>query len=386
VSSSASDENIVALLLRRWKSIALFGIVGAALGVTYALLAPEWFRATLTVIPSQRSQDATALSLAAKLPGGLGEVSTDVQRIRAVLTSNSVTDEVIARFNLKSHYGVEYTEHARAAVWSHCEIAVDRKSSVVSLACEDRDPERARGMAAYFGEVGNRVFKRISSSSAREERSFLEKQLLNARKDVDDSSRKLREFQEEHHIIDLGEQSKAVISAMASIEGELVSKQLQLSYLTSFSSRTEPAVVQLQQQIGIMQAKLRQLEDSQRRFATVPGGAAGSAAKPAEQDAKFFPEAMRVPELRFQLEALMREQKIRETVFVLLTQRFETAKVDEARDTSTFQILDEPTLPTYRARPQRKKVAVVGLLGGLLAGVAFVVIPAWLRQRTRTPL
>ena len=67
--------------------------------------------------------------------------------------------------------------------------------------------------------------------------------------------------------------------------------------------------------------------------------------------ANFFPNAMSVPELRFELEQLMREQKIEETVFGLMTQRYEMASVDEARDTSTFQILDHPTLPTYRSRP-----------------------------------
>src|SRR5262245_21246662 len=111
-------------------------------------------------------------------------------------------------------------------------------------------------MAAYFGEAGNRVFGTISASSAREERRFLESQVVKARQDVDQASRKLREFQEHNKVIDLPEQSKAVISAMASLQGELVSKQLELSYLNSFSSRTESSVVQLQQQIAIMQAKL----------------------------------------------------------------------------------------------------------------------------------
>jgi len=58
-------------------------------------------------------------------------------------------------------------------------------------------------MTAFFGEVGNRVFGRISASSAREERRFLETQVVKARKDVDEASRKLREFQEKHRVIDL---------------------------------------------------------------------------------------------------------------------------------------------------------------------------------------
>lgn len=373
--------DVTALLLRRWPALVVGALLGLAAGVVYGFVAPEWYSATLTVVPSQHSQDSAAMALAAKLPAGLDAFSTDVQRIQAVLASNSVADEVIVKFKLQDRYSNEHIEQTREALRKHCGSNVDRRSGVVSLTCEDKDPKTAMEMAAYFGEIGNKVFGRISVSSAREERKFLEEQVLKARHDVDESSQKLREFQEQHKVVDLPEQSKAVISAMASIKGEMISKQLELSYLTSFSSRTEASVVQLQQQIAIMESKLKQLEDAQE--ATVPaktGSAAGSGS------ASFFPDAMTVPELRFQLEQLMREQKIQETVFSLMTQRYEMAKVDEARDTSTFQILDNPTVPTYRSRPDRKRIAIFGVIGGLVLAAAFIVVPVWWRRRLATKL
>ncbi len=375
--------DVVLLVARRWKAVLLFAILGSVVGVAVAFIMPSWYAARLTVVASQRTSNP-AMSVLQNIPGAdaLGaSSSTDVQRIQAVLTSNSVADEVITKFNLRERYDTAHIEHARAALWEHCVTGVDRKSGVVALTCEDRDPAQAMAMTAFFGEVGNRVFGRISASSAREERRFLESQVVKARKDVDESSRKLREFQEKHRVIDLGEQSKAVISAMASIKGDLVAKQLQLSYLSSFSSRTEANVVQLQQQIGIMEAKLKQLEDSHPASAVAPDPGAGSGSA-AGANPKFFPDAMRVPELRFELEQLFREQKIQETVFFLMTQRFETAKVDEARDTSTFQILDSPTLPTYRSRPRRMRIAIYGLMGGLAFACALIIIPVWWRRRT----
>jgi capsule polysaccharide export protein KpsE/RkpR len=366
--------DVVALLLRSWGKLVLGAMLGLAAGIVYGVVAPEWYSATLTVVPSQRSQDSAAMALAAKLPAGLDTFSTDVQRIQAVLSSNSVADDVIGKFKLQDRYGTAHIEQAREALWKHCGSSVDRRSGVVSLTCEDKDPKMAMEMAAYFGEVGNKVFGRVSVSSAREERKFLEEQVIKARADVDEASRKLREFQEQHKVVDLPEQSKAVISAMATIKGELISKQLELSYLTSFSSRTEASVVQLQQQIAIMESKLKQLEDTEK-------ASTGSAAATGSGSASFFPDAMTVPELRFQLEQLMREQKIQETVFSLMTQRFEMAKVDEARDTSTFQILDNPTLPTYRSRPDRKRIAMLGAFGGLAAAAALIVLPVWWRRR-----
>ena len=381
--SGAVQLDVVALLVRRWRTVVLCALLGSAAGLVYGFLAPKWYVAHLTVVPSQKTSNP-AMGLIANLPGAdaLGASGgTDVQRIQAVLDSDSVADEVITKFKLAERYETSHIEHTRVALREHCATSVDRKSSVVALTCEDKEPENAQAMAAFFGEVGNRVFGRISASSAREERRFLEGQVVKARTDVDQASRKLREFQEQHRLVDLGEQSKAVISAMASIKGQLVSKQIELSYLASFSSRAEANVVQLQQQLAILEAKLKQLEDSQPIGLPASAGSGSSSQPMNDADAKFFPDAMRVPELRFELEQLLREQKIQETVFFLMTQRYETAKVDEARDTSTFQILDNPTLPTYKARPQRSRIAMFGLAGGLALAGIWIVLPVWWRRR-----
>jgi capsule polysaccharide export protein KpsE/RkpR len=235
-------------------------------------------------------------------------------------------------------------------------------------------------MASYFGEVGNQVFSRISASSAREERRFLETQVVKAKKDVDETSRKLRAFQEKNRIIDLPEQSKAVISAMASIQGDMISKQLELSFLNCFAGRGESNVLQLQQQISIMQQKLRQLEEANTMPSTGSGAGSGSGAS----SGVFFPNAMTVPALRFELEELVRDEKIRETVYFLMTQRYELAKIDEARDTATFQILDEPTEPTVRYRPKRKQLAMFGFAGGVAFACLLIVLPVWWRRRVGT--
>lgn len=378
--TEASTLDLVALLARRWRLLAFGAALGALASVAYALLAPPWYSATLTVVPSQRAQDTAAMSLAARLPPGLDSFSTDVQRINAVLQSTSVRDDVIQKFDLGKLYSTENViEKTRSALAEHCVTSADRKSGLVSLTCEDKEPKRAMEMATYFGEVGNRVFGRVSASSAREERRFLEQQVIKARADVEEASQKLRAFQEQHKIVDLPEQSKAVISAMASIKGDLISKQLELSYLTSFSARTEASVVQLRQQIAIMESKLAQLEQTHAQATTGAGsGSDASSGKPS-----FFPSALNVPELRFELEQLMREQKIRETVFSLMTQRHEMAKVDEARDTSTFQILDYPTLPTAKSRPKRKKIVVLGFAVGLAFSCTWIILPVWWRRRAR---
>jgi len=358
------------------KRIATTAGASVLLALLYVLLAPDWYRSTLTVVPATPSKGG---GVGAQLAGVLGSDlfadlgnNADVERIAAVFESNSVTDAVIHKFDLLNRYKLRYIEHTRKELWSHCSTRIDRKARIVALTCEDRDPKFVQGMLAFFGEHGNEVFRRVSTTSATEEVRFLEQRVAQMRKEADESASRLREFEERYKVIDLESQSKAVVSAMASLRSQEISKELQLSYLNSFSSRDESTALQLRQQLSVMNAKFKALEEPGGRTADVNQGAVG-------QNANIFPPALSVPKLRFELEQLYRDRKIREWDLLLLMQRLEMAKVNEARDTSAFQILDAPGLPTYKSRPKRGLALASGLVLGLLVGLAWVFGPTYLR-------
>jgi tyrosine-protein kinase Etk/Wzc len=367
------ETNLVALLLPRWKVLLVSAALGLGAGAGYSLVAPEWFEARLAVLPSQDGENSKLAKVAALgAAAGLSPVvSTEVQRIHAVLTSVSVEDDVIAKFHLQQRYGTRSIENTRKRLREHCGTSIELKAGVVVLTCEDRDPQVARDLTAYFGEVGNAVFERITVSTARGERRFLEQMVGKTQEDVDRSSRALREYQERHRVLDLPAQSKAVISAIAELEGDLISKRLQLSYLRGFASPEEPRVRQLSEQTAAVERELRRLESSD------PGDGHGSGS------GDFFPEALSVPGLRFELEQLLRAQKIHETVYAMLTQRLAMTRVDEARDTPAFQVLDAPTVPTTPSRPHLTRLAAFGIAGGLVLGMAWIFAPTWWRRRVR---
>lgn len=367
---------IISTLRAGWRALAVGAVAGALAFGSYAFLTPKWYEAQLAVVPGAPTKSPSALAgaLSVELPGDLGGMGgSDTERIQAVMKSRTVTDAVIEKFGLTERYGQKFIEGTRLALWKHCSTKIDKKPNVVTVTCEDKDPKMAQAMTAYFGVVGNRVLRHISASSAGEERRFLEQRVSDAKRDANEASAKVREFEEKHKIVDLPEQSRAVVSAMATLKGDLLSKQLELDYLHGFSSSDESTATQLRRQVGVMQSKMRSLEDVPDDDQPPPAGAAPPAkrAKAAAQD--IFPIAMTVPKLRFELGELYREQKVQETLFLLLTQRYEMARVDEARDTSVFQILDEPTVPTHHSSPKRAQLVMLGFLLGLCAGAAFTL-------------
>lgn len=374
----------LAELKRHRGRLTLLVLIGAGVSLVAAFLLPRWYEATLTVVTTTPSKGPLGLMSAAglsDLPIDLNLSGSDTDRIQAVFRSRSVSDAVIQKFDLQQRYGEHYLEATREKLWSHCSTKLDKKAGSVTLTCEDRDPALAQRMVELFGELGNNTFRRVSASSAGEERRFLDRRVAQARADLDVASQRLREFQETHKIIDLGEQSKAVVSAMAMLKGEVLSKQLQLSYLNSFSSSGESTAVQLRQQLSVMESKLRTLEQAPRPE---------DATKPTKGDKKsgpdIFPAALAVPQLRYELEQLFREQKVQETLFLLLTQRLELAKVNEARDTSAFQILDPPVVATHHSRPKRALIVFTITLSALFIGLLWTLFGPWWRYRRQQEL
>jgi capsule polysaccharide export protein KpsE/RkpR len=346
------------------KRVAQTGLVGLVLAALYAFLAPEWYSARLSVMTPKRSASGALASQMSELrdlaPALPGVGSNDADRVAAVLQSDSVADAVIAKFNLQERYGKKYLEHARDELRKHCAVQVLTKGDIVVLTCEDKDPKLAQAMAAFFGEHGNEVFRRVGRSSASEEVRFLEEHLETLRAESRKAQQALRDFEVQNHVVDIDEQAKSVVTMLAQLRSQQIAKELDLSYATGFASREEASTRQLRRVLAVLAEKEKSLEQ--------PDPKAG---------AQLFPAALAVPDLRGKLTELQLDRKFYEQAELLALSQLEGARGNEARDVSTFQVLDAPTLPQYRSRPRRLMALLIGLALGLLAGAAWMYGPRY---------
>jgi uncharacterized protein involved in exopolysaccharide biosynthesis len=82
-----------------------------------------------------------------------------------------------------------------------------------------------------------------------------------------------------------------------------------------------------------------------------------------------------LPQLQTDLQRLIRDNKVQEQLFLLLTTELEQARIRERMDTPTVDILDRAVPPERHSRPRRATLAVAA---GLLAFVGTVL---WLARR-----
>lgn len=347
--------------------LALVTLAFAAVGVLYAFLAPRWYRSLVTVVAAKQQKAGISgllggdlAGLASGLDPSLGG-GADIQRIASVLQSITVSDAAIERFHLKERYDEDYLELTRDELWKHCGVKVLPKPGLVQLSCEDKDPHFAQELVQFLAERGNEVFHRVNLSSASEEVRFLEKRAAQLRASAEESAAKVREFQEKHGIVDLDTQSKALVTAMSTLNAQRMNKRLEFDFARTFSATDEATLQQLSSQLSVMDQSMRDLESAQA------AGPAGSGRR-GRPGSAIFPAALDVPKLRAEFEVLYRERKVSEATLIIALERLESARANEARDTSTFVVMDAPTLPTRHSRPKRAMAVLLAtVLGAIVA-------------------
>jgi capsule polysaccharide export protein KpsE/RkpR len=358
--------------------IAAVTLAFAVVGFLYGTFAPKSYRSTMTVVPESGQKGGVAGLLGGQLGGlaaalDVGGSGADSARIAAVLQSTAVTDALIEKLDLKTRYDKKYQEFARNAVWSACSVKTLPRPNLVQVSCDDADPRFAQKMLLFLAEHGNQVFTRVSSGSASEQVRFLQRNVADLRRQADEAAGRMRDFQEKHQIVDLESQARAVVSNVASLSGQRIAKRMELDYARTYSTRDEATARQLANQLSVMDEQLRDLE--------TPRNDEGKAGAPKGDDRPtatgMLPAALAVPRLRAEYEKLLRDRKVAEATLVFALERLESAKANEARDVSTFQILDPPTLPERHSAPLRSQTTLVLATLGFL-GMTF---REWRRSR-----
>jgi len=87
----------------------------------------------------------------------------------------------------------------------------------------------------------------------------------------------------------------------------------------------------------------------------------------------IYPSIRKLPLLGVRWAELFQNVKVQETVFQLLTQEYELAKIQEAKEIPTAKVMDDAVLPERKAFPPRLVFILLGALLGLITGAAFVL-------------
>jgi len=355
------------------KRVFLWGLL---VGIVVALIIPARYDVITRIMPPDgQSGPALAMltALAGKTGGGnIAGMASDLLGVKSsgalfvgILQSQSVEDRIIEQFDLRRVYGDSKIEDARESLSKHTDISEDRKSGIITVKVTDHDPKRAAWMATAYVHELDRLVAQVSTSAARRERIFLEGRLRSVKQDLDTASRNFSDFASKNTAIDIPAQGKAMVEAAARLQGELIAAESSLRGLEAIYSDQNVRVRAMRARVAELREQLDKL-----------GGEAGTASDPQSRDSdQLYPSIRRLPILGVTYADLFRQTKIQETVYELLTQQYELAKVQEAKEIPSVKVLDAAVVPTKKSFPPRLLIILAS------AFVALVMASAWLFAR-----
>lgn len=348
-----------------WKTFLAAVLVG--------LLLPKHYEAVTKIVPGEaQSGGAGLLSKLAGAGGAsasaLGIDSASILGIKTpsalyieIMKSRTVQDRLIKTFDLRTHYFMGASQFpsmrgklyaTRKKLKSFTTFDEDRKSGVITVTCTDYDPQVAAKICnAYVAEM-NQLSAELNASDAHRERVFLEDRLQAAKRDLDNASFALSRFSSKNAVMDPQSQSRSMMDAAAKVQGELIVAETDLKGFQQIYSDDNIKVRTARARIGELRSQLTKL------LGSAPGGPMGSSAS-------SYPSMRALPLLGYEYGDLYRQAKIQETVYEFLTQQYEMAKIQEAKELPTANVMDIAVPPERKSGPSRILVVLLSLVAAM---------------------
>ncbi len=368
--------------LIRWRKTLIRNFIIVCMVTAFiTLLLPLTFTSSTVILPPVEDQSPLGLSsLLENVPiGGLSGItgmgSEESNLFLAIVNSRTVIKAAIDRFDLMQRFDVEDIEEAIKILRNRVTFKINEEGTLTLTAKastpfipDDENVQNtkllARDLSSFFISALDSVNKRIKMEKARNTRKFIEKRYEQNLRDLKAAEEAMKKFGEKYGLIALPEQTEAMIDVMADIKSRVIQKDVEVDLLRRYIDADHPQLERAKNELYNLQQKYNELlKGSSISLSTID-----STATDADIIAPFY----QMPELGLQYTRLLREVKLQNKLLTFLLPEYEQAKIQEARDTPTVQVLDPANIPTKKSAPKRSLIVLLAGFSILLLSIAYI--------------
>jgi len=270
---------------------------------------------------------------------------------------------LINGLSLSAHYRSRNVEEARDTLEAATKIEADKTSGVINISVTDTNPVTASRIAGGYVEQLNRVVTDNATSAARRERIFLEERVKEVKQNLDDSAKQLSQFSTKSGAIDISSQTKSMVEEGLRLQAELIDGRSQLAALRQTYSEDNSRVRALEAHNAELQKELDKMG----------GLPQGSGANAAAGESPYI-TADELPALGVTYFDLARKVRVDEALWETLTKQYEAAKVEEAEEIPTVEVLDKANVPLKKTSPRRRSIVEIGAIVSFAFACGLVLI------------
>lgn len=367
VNNASPDEGEVHLLdylvilAKHSRMIIIASAAVTVLTYFYLFCAPNSYKATARLLPPQQNLTLSAQlldSLGARVSpgagaggGGMGGMAASLLGLKspgdlyvAMMTSNTVLEHVIARFQLMKLYKTKSLEDASKALRSNTKVNLNKIDGLIGVEVTSTSPKLSAEMADAFIEELDRLLQGLAIQEAKGRSTFLEKERLQASQNLTKAEESVRLFSEKNSVLQIDTQTKGAIEYVARLRAEIDTREVSLQVLRQQATPFNYDMVRVETEIKGLKEKLRSAESQLENCVS-----------------NVCMPTSKAPGLGLEYLRLFREAKFQESLYQMFTRLVEVARLDMVRDVAVVQVLDSAMPPERRSNKR--------LLPALLAGI-----------------
>lgn len=377
-----SEINLLDLLIalgqEKWTLIVVT-FLAALIGVVISLTTPPSFVSRTSIMPSQQSVGGGGgLASLGGLAGlaSIGALSNITSGIKssdemyiALMRSQSVQSAMVKQLNLKERYGVKNTEEARQVLTINVSVMTDKKSGLLIIDAQDKDPEFAAKLAKTQVDELNVILSRLAVTEAQQRRAYYDQQILKTQVKIPILESEFKEAQKSS-----GLEVVSLLSEAGTLPGQIAAKELQIHVLSRFATTQNPDIKRLTLEVSALRAQMSRYDLSKTGNTNGEPSRLGQAL--VNTKTNFVQKATQA----------YNTLKIQEALLDGYFKQLELAKLDEAKEGPSVQVVDEARVPEIRAKPERKKIVLAYSVTGLVIAILVAALRAFMRSIQSTPL
>lgn len=341
---------------------------------------PNVYQAGATLIVNAGSQSDSAATILGSMgsdkSAGAGLTKDNGGLILQIIRSRLLLDRLIEEFDLSSRYRIEKSVKAstRKAVLRNAQFLYEPSTGIFQIFYKDRDPSFARDVTNRFVSLLEEWFGSNYGQANLKQRQLLEAKLGEVKATIDGLQRKLKSLQKQYGVLNVDELGRAQAASLANLHSQLILKDVEIMNYSGYSSKDNPRLNQLQQERKNISDLIAQNQEK------IPDYRTGS-------DGELSPDQnskMSLPDVAQQFSQLTIALDIQQRIYNTLTPQYEAAKLLSTESYTPFKVLELAEVPDAKSGPQRSKLVIMALGGGLAAALALsLLIDALRKMRAR---
>jgi uncharacterized protein involved in exopolysaccharide biosynthesis len=299
-----------------------------------------------------------------------GATSTSSDLAQALLTENTILDQVVKDFNIIQKYHIEKypLTSSRKLIKNNLKTKYDAKTGILSVSYTDTDPVFATKVVNEIVDLLQQRFRALTMEKVIKKKNFLGERAKEIASDLKKAENAIIAFQKKYGIVDLGAQTAQSAQQLASYQSQLYQLELQKQNLLLYNKPDSATVVRKQNEIDQLRKFINELEGGFRVYS--------AQTIPADQ----------LVQLGVDYQNLQMNVTLQSTLYKTVREQFEASKIEELSPSQTLQIIEHAEVPELKSGPSRGIISIIVTISAFFLAVFTAFIMEYFDKAGQDPI